>query len=376
MKSIIILCHRFLDQRTKQVAIGGVETYAANLVKLFVEEGFNVTVLQLGHSEEEFDNQEMRVHLIFCTSMKGIEEIYKKEFRKKFDATVLLSFEFGHLMEKGDKTIIVQHGVEFDGYTSTKNGFFLSRLQKLRLMLHMLEYKCKLSKMLRNSKYIVCVDLNFINFVRIFKRFSRYEEKLKYIPNFSGITSKKNLERKLSSERDTIKIIVPRRFEYHRGVMLYSEVADNIIRKYPHVKIDFIGDGTYNEYLQTKYLHSNQIAVYSVSHNELMDIYMDADICVIPTLYSEGTSLSAIEAMGNCCAVISSTVGGLGNLIFPDYNGIICEPTVSAFYDATCKLIENQILCKEFMKNGYNVAAASFSLEKWNKSWKEVLRSL
>lgn len=368
--NVIILCHRFLDQATKEIAVGGVETYAYNLVKLNIELGHNVTVFQLGEKEEVYKDSNFTVS--FCRTMQEIEKKYLN-VKENYEIKILLSFEFGHLVKKHEKTIIVQHGVEFDGFTPTKSNSLFLFLQKLKSKYEFVKYKIRLKKILENSSRIVCVDLNFINYVRIFQRFERYEEKLKYIPNFAELSPKSLIDEKIKKDDGIVRIIIPRRFEYHRGILLYADVAEKLIHYYNNIQIDFIGNGTYEEYLKNRFSGIDNVRIYKASHFELLEIYRNADICVIPTLYSEGTSLSAIEAMANGCSVIVSNIGGLGNLVIPNYNGIICEPTEKAFFKATSQLIENTNERKMFILNAYKVVENSFSLKAWKQEWTSIL---
>ena len=181
------------------------------------------------------------------------------------------------------------------------------------------------------------------------------------------------IDEKIKKDDGIVRIIIPRRFEYHRGILLYADVAEKLIHYYNNIQIDFIGNGTYEEYLKNRFSGIDNVRIYKASHFELLEIYRNADICVIPTLYSEGTSLSAIEAMANGCSVIVSNIGGLGNLVIPNYNGIICEPTEKAFFKATSQLIENTNERKMFILNAYKVVENSFSLKAWKQEWTSIL---
>ena len=51
---------------------------------------------------------------------------------------------------------------------------------------------------------------------------------------------------------------------------------------------------------------------YSVdSYEKMPAIYQGADICVIPSIGSEATSLACLEALASGCAVVATNVGGL-----------------------------------------------------------------
>lgn len=70
------------------------------------------------------------------------------------------------------------------------------------------------------------------------------------------------------------------------------------------------------------------------------EVYRRADIVLVPTCYSEGTSLSCLEAMASGCAVIATNVGGLPELIINRFNGLLIAPEAEALAEALTQLIE------------------------------------
>jgi glycosyltransferase involved in cell wall biosynthesis len=94
---------------------------------------------------------------------------------------------------------------------------------------------------------------------------------------------------------------------------------------------------------------------------------------VIPTRYSEGTSLSCLEALASGKAVIATNVGGLADLILPDFNGLLIEPDEAALYAAICRLIDDPGLRERLAANGLQTAQA-FGLATWQARWEQVIR--
>jgi len=90
-----------------------------------------------------------------------------------------------------------------------------------------------------------------------------------------------------------------------------------------------------------------------------------SDISVIPTLWSEGTSLSCIESMANGCAVLSTNVGGLGNLIINGFNGVLTKPTEEDLLRGLFRLCREHNWRTELARNAYNVADKAFSKQNW-----------
>ena len=93
----------------------------------------------------------------------------------------------------------------------------------------------------------------------------------------------------------------------------------------------------------------------------------------MPTVGSEGTSLSLLEAMAAGCAVICSNVGGMTNIILDGYNGLMVNPDENSFYEGICELIDNNELREEIASNGKKTVEKAFSLDRWNKKWKTTI---
>jgi len=64
--------------------------------------------------------------------------------------------------------------------------------------------------------------------------------------------------------------------------------------------------------------------------DEVLDIHLEHDIAVVPSIASEGTSLSVAEAMGAGCAVVATAVGGVTNMIINGHNGILAMPDAAS----------------------------------------------
>ena len=76
--------------------------------------------------------------------------------------------------------------------------------------------------------------------------------------------------------------------------------------------------------------------VENVQYKDLPQYYKMADVCVVPSLYSEGFSRVVIEAASSGCILITSNKGALPELV-KDF-GIVVEPTALNFKNAIDKL--------------------------------------
>mgnify|MGYP002626286202 CR=1 FL=1 len=122
-------------------------------------------------------------------------------------------------------------------------------------------------------------------------------------------------------------------------------------------------------------VYPNRIFHYAVSPDEMPRYYACSDISIIPTLYSEGTSLSCLEAQACGNVVISSNIGGLTNLIIDGYNGLLINPNEDELLKAICLVIEDSVLRAQLSDNAKKVSAV-FDKVFWSNRWKRLVFSV
>ena len=78
-----------------------------------------------------------------------------------------------------------------------------------------------------------------------------------------------------------------------------------------------------------------------------------ADAFILPS-YNEGLPISVLEAMSYSLPVISTTGGGIPEILKNGENGFIMEPgDKDAIYHAVVSLMEDKNLCKDMGKKSY-----------------------
>ena len=79
-----------------------------------------------------------------------------------------------------------------------------------------------------------------------------------------------------------------------------------------------------------------------VSGKKKIDLLNWADVYILPS-YNEGLPIGILEAMSYGCAIISSPVGGIPEVVKNEENGIIVEPgNICQISDAIISLFDNQ----------------------------------
>ena len=177
-------------------------------------------------------------------------------------------------------------------------------------------------------------------------------------------------------ERDKIIITYPRRLYKARGLYIILDIAEKLITKHKNVEIHFVGKGEekdLNEIKKVMKKFPNNVFCYFKDPREMPDVYKMTDISVIPTMYSEGTSLSCLEAMASGNIVVATRIGGLSDLVLDRYNGYLIEPNADSIFEALDDAVTNY-KDRLVMKKRAIEVAESFNKDKWIKKWSAVFK--
>lgn len=152
-----------------------------------------------------------------------------------------------------------------------------------------------------------------------------------------------------------------------------AHVALRLLHKFSNLSFSFAGTGPDREYLDACFKGVPEINFLQYLPDEVQKVLIDYDIALIPSLGSEGTSLSVAEAMGAGLPVIASAVGGITNMIIDGFNGMLAMPTEEDLFDKLEQLVTDQDLRKVLGRNAYETAKKAFSSTRWADSWKNIL---
>ncbi|MSS58174.1 glycosyltransferase family 4 protein [Erysipelotrichaceae bacterium Oil+RF-744-GAM-WT-6] len=362
---IHIIYNRYLDERNDdRIIIGGLQNYIENLCALSICLGYETIVYQ--RSVRDFEKTlENGLHII---GVKEVRKAWTKDLVKKAEEqgdlkNDLLIFATSTQTEPHhfSHSLMIQHGIYWDIPTIMDRKVrppFDSFLRHLQA-----DGEVKRHQLV---SFTVCVDDNYINWLRT--QTTRRDIAYQVIPNFSDVTSSRPVY------DGPARIIFARRFVTIRGVELLSQFMPSILKKHPEVTFTLAGDGRYEQELHEVFDAFPNVSFLTYAPHDSLKIHETKDIALVPTIGSEGTSFSLLEAMGAGCAVICSDVGGMSNIILDRYNGRMVRPLAGDFHDALEELIENPELRKTYASRGQETVHAAFSREKWETQWTEVLK--
>lgn len=349
--------HSYYTRDGKNYISGGGERYASDISEIIFRMGYKPILLQLGLPEDKKPWTQKRGNLFIIGI--NIDPLFYTEVISELPIPKLTIYsgylDFGSKMYKPN--IMISHGITWD------NPFTDVDTKLIKKMIHSVES-------------LVSVDTNTISWLRstYAKSLKEHPVDMQYVPNYVDLETYKPVER---DSTETIKIIFPRRCSPERGFWLVYKVLPEILKRYPNVVFDFVGFihtpdiGNAIEDLKKRF--PKQVYHYFVDAAEMYKVYQNADISLIPTLYSEGTSLSCIEAMACGNVVISTNIGGLPNLILDNYNGILINPVEKDLMNALDKVLKNDVFREDLRTHAVEVAKV-FSKAMWEKRWEEFLK--
>lgn len=372
MKSAYLIYTRYYDFENNCLTIGGVQTYIEGLCDVLVSLGYSCVVYQTGNSNQTIKlSQNVSVCQIDTTHdktrdkkiktlVKNIENLYNDES----DLLIFLANEIT-CKNNASKSIAIQHGISWD-YLYDK------KLSNLKILVHHFlkgKNSFKLIKRLNDVKNLVCVDHNFPNWLRATA--IKCDTRSVVIPNFTKIAPI------FDKPNDRINVIFARRFFDYRGTRIFAPAIFNILKKYQDVYVTIAGDGPDENYLrETLKDFGDKVNFIRYMANESLLVHKDMHIALVPTIGSEGTSLSLLEAMSSQCAVICTDTGGLSNIVIDGYNGLFIERHAIDLEEKIAMLVDDAGLRKKLSENAYETVKNGFSYDKWKERWSRVIKNL
>lgn len=365
-----IVYTKFLDDSMRLI-MGGLEKYIANLGKILVEAGHEVIVFQ--YARENFSVKFRGFTVVGVKNARSAGDILRwidknacvcgGGYEVDYSRDILI-FATDFLIEqsKFKNIIAVQHGIAWDEAEAGSARILSNCTSALKYALRAIVKTHRYE----HCRCLVCVDYNFINWYRT--QVKAIPMNVQCIPNYAEVPP-------IKPEKDisNISIVFARRLVYYRGTRLFADASANILKKYPNISITVAGKGSDESHMREKLGGFPNVNFTSYSAEDSVNFHSKYNIAVLPTIIHEGTSLSLLEAMSAGCAVVSSNVGGLSNIIIDGYNGLMINPVQSELEEALERLITSPELRQKLSDNAYQTVKEGFSYEKWRKRWLKVI---
>lgn len=366
---VSVKCSTFFDFQGSNYYSGGAERYLIDLYEIFKKRNINLDIYQ--NAEKPFFRKYNGINVIGMALKNEPFQLSSYKFldkQTKHYASLTNSVSQLHIYSAFfeaypnciSPSIGISHGIGWDN-EGNKNLDAISFWNSKKMVI----------ESAKQCDRLVSVDTNTANWFQTID-YNIGNKKFTVIPNYVDIEEFKPRE-DYTKVRNKIVIVYPRRLYKPRGVYIALKAAEKLVKKYKNIEFHFVGKGFKKETDDIDKLikkYPKKVFRYSKSPFEMYKVYKDADISLIPTLYSEGTSLSCLEAMASGNLVISTRIGGLSDLIINGYNGYLIEPNEEALYDTLEKVIDNyeeQVLIKEKAVEVAKAFNKKIWIEKWEK---------
>lgn len=354
----------------KGMSVGGIQTYLMNLSKIAISLGIEVFIYQAANIDFEAKVEGVTVKGFKCNPKRAHIILTNKCVKEMDRASDLLLFgtdSFICKIPKDIKSIAIQHGVYWDKPERVGCSSYIYFLDYCYQA-----YKdWKTIKRTEMVNKLICVDYNYINWYRSQVAYPKVD--IIAIPNFTEIGNEANINK--HSTPKTIKILFARRFFEYRGTRLFANAISRILDEYSNVEVTLAGSGPDERWLKNRLNKYSNIRFTKYESSESLRVHADKHIAIVPTMGSEGTSLSLLEAMSSQCAVICTNVGGMTNVVIDRYNGIMISPNEEDLYLAIKELVDDEKLRNTIARNGYDTIKCSYSIDAWSEKWKKILMS-
>lgn len=359
--NLAIFIPNLLSWNGDKLIIGGLERYMLALAELLTEMGYNLSFHQNAHHDFRNYRYDWPVY-----GYQADHQSFHKTIQR-MENSVRGRVLYSSIVQQTDyrpQSICISHGVWWELPGSSP--------QQARSY-----YENHVNQALEQVDLIISCDYNFLNVTRaIYPHLA--DQKVRVIPNFADA---KYFYPREPRANKTIRILYPRRLSPERGFGIFKNVIPPLMERFPHLEFEFAIDANLPEHLENFHRWKdslpgkNRIICCHPDYQAMPDVYARADIVVIPSIYSEGTSFSCLEALAMGKTVVATDVGGLTNLIINGYNGLLVHPSSESLLQALLYLIENPSVRTRLGEHAHATSQA-FSRQAWESRWRACVRSV
>lgn len=349
--------------------IGGVETYMSQLARALRPD---CEFLAYQPSSETFEHQFEDLTAVGhpADSCRSVVDHVVRHVLGAGDV-LLFSSEQLNAASAWKRSVVIQHGIYWDlpveYYSASALARGLSGCYKLY-------DNWRNIRRLRGHRNIVCVDYAYSTWLRSITNFRNGQRRLWIVPNSASADF---FEIGEPLRAGMVSVLFARRFMRFRGTRLFASVAARLLGEYEHVRFTLCGEGPDGGAMQKILPPSRRVRYCRVDHHDMPALLGEHHIVVVPSLGSEGTSLSAIEGLAAGRAVVASAVGGLPNIILDGFNGLLVPPgDEQQLYLALRSLIESAELRARLGRASRDTSRAQLGPDAWARRWRAVIDEL
>ena len=220
-------------------------------------------------------------------------------------------------------------------------------------------------KHILSADLVTSVSKAYTNFVR--KAWKIKDKEVAIIPIAVDLT----VFRPSDIPREVQSILFAGRLENSKGIEILAQAIPVILKRFPQAKFYFAGqDCKYNDRQQTwsqllirEFGKEHIVYLGSLSTQGLVRYYQTSTICVVPSLYEPGGTVT-FEARACGCPLIASRVGGLEEVIEDRHTGLLISPgDAVALADGVIELLQQDQLRRGISQKALESVSKNFDLK-------------
>jgi glycosyltransferase involved in cell wall biosynthesis len=354
---------------TDRIIFGGAERYLIDLCELLQSMGHTVTVYQpFSGITKPFAKQYKGITFVMipndgrswnyhtCTDLNWqFNELSAMDDLRIYFATYLA---WPHAVSP---CITISHGIYWDNIQGNNiiNNFNDEQLKEF--------FKRQLYGFTAPD-VVVSVDSNVRKVIQAMQPGA--EKRIQIIYNY--VDTKKFVP--MEKTWEGINVLFPRRLTALRGS---TEITRAFVN-YPQYNFVLVGQA-HDENAAKAFAdgHKNRrnVTFTYKETDEMPDMYKNIDISVVPTIASEGLSLSLLESMASGLPVITTPVGGLGDAVIPGYNAFVYDPNHEDLGQYIDYLAKNPDVREKFGKRNREIAVECFDIDIWRSKWAALINA-
>jgi glycosyltransferase involved in cell wall biosynthesis len=326
--------------------IGGGQTHILSLYKCLDKNIFRPVIA--ASSRGEFSRIVKKAGYDFCPI--ELTKIYRSKYLKELDSIVKdksidiihshggVAGMYARFYNKNYDNIRVIHTIHGIHYIHSSNIFrkFFTKSVERFLVPYTDKFICVSESDLTTASENKIIDVNKSVVIKNGIDTGR----------FAGKVKNKFLLNKFKLSEDDFIIGNISRFDFQKNQRFVIKHTEEILNKYPHVKILLAGDGKYLDECKTlvqKTRNGNKF-IFAGEIDNAEDYYSLIDIFIFPSLW-EGLSISMIEAMASRKCILTSDIPANTEMIKDGLNGMTFNlKDENEFKQKLEKLIEDKNL--------------------------------
>lgn len=350
-----IWVHELVDG-SGRLMVGGVQTYVLALAQAIDSWGARVHVL---HPGPELASEEGAVHP-WVRSVPPAEWKAGAEGRA-YDVSIAANCHARPRSLPG-RSVGVQHGIYWDRPSATVPSGLgpVGRIASVARAVH--HYR-----VLDRYDHLVCVDYNFANSAAALQPPFDWA-KISVIPNFAPESPEPDFGSPVR------RLVFSRRFVRHRGTGVFAESVVRLRRAGWHGPVDIYGEGPEEESLRAALGGMDGVSWSRLPYRRRLEAFSPDALAVVPSLSTEGTSLTCLEAWAGGALVVSTPVGGLSNMVVDGVTGFLAAPDARAFSDVLLRVLDLPLeRLSEIRRSAFRASQRSFGWARWQEAWASVL---